>query len=148
MAAMAREWWSESRTSALILVLLVCVSGCVSSYRYPDPKIAAVAERQAPARDEELAVRLTVPRFNKQLFLDGLNATGKKTVETSLPPARGRFVSVSVREVPNSAGEELWGMLAVSTGFIIPAYSDTAGYDVSFDTYIDGRPLRHYEYEA
>jgi hypothetical protein len=132
-----------------VLVLASCTFGCVSSYRYPDPKDAGAAKVQSrTTADEELAVHLDVPRFEKQLFLDEFESYGKKTVEATVPPTRGRFVSVTVREVPNSAGEQLWGMLAVTTGFIIPAYSDTAGYDVSFDTAIDGEPARHYEYEA
>jgi hypothetical protein len=134
--------------SGPILVLSCCASGCVSSYRYPDPKAAEVAEVDAPTRDGELAVRLEVPRFDEQLFLDELRGYGAEPIETKAPPARGRFVSVTVREVPNSPGEQVWGMLAVSTCFIIPAYSDSAGYDVSFDTYIDGNPARHYEYET
>ncbi len=131
-----------------VVVLACCAGGCVSSYRYPDPKVASPAAAETRAQDEELAVRLAVPRFTEHLFLNGLEGYGARPVETEVPPTRGRFVSVTVREVPNSAGEQAWGMVAATTCFIIPAYSDTAGYDVSFDTTIDGRPARHYEYEA
>jgi hypothetical protein len=39
-------------------------------------------------------------------------------------------------------------MVAAATSFILPAYSDTSGYDVSFDTFIDGQPIHHYVYET
>ena len=34
------------------------------------------------------------------------------------------------------------------TCFIIPAYSESSGYDVSFDTFLDGQPIHHYSYQA
>jgi hypothetical protein len=39
-------------------------------------------------------------------------------------------------------------MLSVATCFIVPAYSDSSGYDVDYVTYVDGSPAHHYHYEA
>ncbi len=145
MQAFRREHGASS-----IVALVFGVSGCISSYRYPQPNAApAVArdDRAAPS-DGKLAVNLSVPRGHEQLFLNGLRGLGAEPVEAEQPPAEGRFVRVTVREVPDAPGERVWGMVAQTTGFILPAYSNSSGYDLSFDTFVDGQPVRHYAYET
>ena len=128
--------------------MYLAATGCVSSYRYPEAKSGPVRDVESAAwKTHELGVKVS-PHTQRAAFIEAFRRYGAVAFEAEATPVRGRFVRVTVREVPNSPGEQSWGMVAAATSFILPAYSDTSGYDVSFDTFIDGQPIHHYVYEA
>jgi hypothetical protein len=131
--------------STTLLAALQAV-GCISSYHYPDSP-ASIGEG-AVSPDAALGVKVDAPRLAKRPFLDGLRGYGAEPVEMDAPPAAGRFVRVTVREVPSTPATKLWEATSAATWFILPLYSDSSGYDVAFDTFIDGRATHHYEYET
>jgi hypothetical protein len=153
--AMATSWQDlQSRlkrviTAVLLVAAAELTAGCVSGYRYPDTKVPTATEsapRSLPTA-HNFSVSI-VPPTQRAVFLEAMRSSGAQPLEAPTAPARGRFVRITVREVPASPGAQGWGMLASTTCFIIPAYSESSGYDVSFDTFLDGQPIHHYAYEA
>lgn len=132
--------------STTLLAALPSAVGCISSYQYPDSK--APGGQVAVSSHAALGVQVDAPRLAKQPFLDGLRGYGAKPVEMDEPPRAGRFVRVTVREVPATPATKLWEATSAATWFILPLYSDSSGYDVAFDTFVDGRATHHYEYET
>jgi hypothetical protein len=118
----------------------------VASYRYPDAKAPAPAPAaSATWKRAALGVEV-VPPTEQAVFVEGLRSYGAAALAVSAVPEQGRYVRVSVFEVPPSMAATAWGKVAAETWFILPAYSDSSGYDVSFDTYMDGVPIHHYSY--
>jgi hypothetical protein len=136
-------------TTALLVTMGRLTVGCVSNYRYPDAKVPSAAEpaQRSLSSARDLAVSV-VPGAHRAVFLEAMRSSGARPLEAAVAPARGRFVRITVHEVPGSPAAQSWGMLASTTCFILPAYSDSSGYDVSFDTFLDGQPIHRYAYQA
>ena len=47
-----------------------------------------------------------------------------------------------------SVDKKIWGILAAITAFIIPVYSTDSGYDLAFETFVDGKSARTYRYSV
>ena len=139
-------------TAALGVVCMIGGSmGCITRYRYPDTVTDGKAETppappSIPAGQPFPVGQAHRPRRQDEFFINQLQAySGRAPTEAQTPPATGHFVSVTAKEVPNSMAAEIWGIIALVTVFILPVYSDTSGYDLTFETFIDGRvgaPLR------
>jgi hypothetical protein len=133
---------------AIAPVVICAVSlgsaGCVASYSYPDAKAPAAPTEWKHA---ELGVQV-IPRVEQAPFLEGFRSYGATAHAVDDVPEKGRFVRVGVLEIPDSIGATAWGKFAFETYFILPAYSGSSGYDVSFDTYVDGAPIHHYTYST
>lgn len=133
----------------LLLWLPGVAPGCIARYGFPQLASPAAAVGRPSVATAPLAVKLAVPRRQEAFFVSRLEAGERGPVSlVDTVPARGRFVSITVTEVPNSVSAQIWGTLALMTCFILPAYSTTSGYDLSFDTFVDGQPQGSYRYEV
>jgi hypothetical protein len=136
---------------AVLLFASGPLAGCIGRYGFVAGQPAAAGP--GPARPQSkrgpLAVKLQVPNRQDSFFLSRLQELGGGTVVAAdAPPTSGRFVSITVTEVPNSVGVQIWGILAAITAFIIPVYSTDSGYDLAFETFVDGKSARTYRYSV
>jgi hypothetical protein len=141
------------RLTALAVALSASVpsAGCIGSYGSPARQAATGPGRaRNPADTGPLAVKLQGPRGQEPFFASTLQAVDGRPVvvatATDAPPAKGRFVAITVTEVPNSAAVQVWGTIAAITAFIIPVWSKDSGYDLTFATFVEGRPAATYRY--
>lgn len=137
------------RLAAALLFTIGPSAGCIGRYGFPErqPDASARAPSSSRARGGPLAVKLQVPSRQDSAFLARLQErTGEAVVAAAAPPPTGRFVSITVTEVPNSVAVQIWGVCAAITAFLIPVYSTESGYDLAFETFVDGRPAGTYRY--
>jgi len=139
-------------TACVVLVFTSgTLTGCIGRYGFPERQPAAAGPGRArkPSQGGPLAVKLQVPNRQDSFFLSRLQALdGGAVVAAAAPPASGRFVSITVTEVPNSVGVQIWGICAAITAFIIPVYSKDSGYDLAFETFVDGGQAGSYRYSV
>jgi len=124
------------------------LTGCIGRYGFAERQPPTAGPGRAPRSAEAgpLAVKLKVPNRQDSFFMWRLQEDGRSVVPADAPPPRGRFVSVTVTEVPNSPAVQIWGLCAAITAFIIPVYSTESGWDLAFETFIDGRQAATYRY--
>src|SRR5690242_13050577 len=128
--------WKLRVSAWAVLLFTIGPSGCIGRYGFPERQ--PVAARSTPAARGQVAVKLQVPNRQDAFFLSRLQErVGESVVTATAPPAKGRFVSIIVTEVPNSVGVQIWGICAAITAFIIPVYSTESGYDLAFETFVD-----------
>ena len=140
---------SKPRLTTCFILLFASApfGGCIGRYGFPERQPVTRPDRPRPAPDAgPLAVKLQGPRGQEPFFLSKLQEIGGRSVAAAAAPASGRFVAITVTEVPNSPAVQIWGTIALITAFIIPVYSTSSGYDVAFDTFVDGRPAASYRY--
>jgi len=141
---------SKQRLTALAVVLLLLggPAGCIGRYGYPARlPVAGPALPQDPSRRGPLAVKVQAPNGQDSFFVERLADLSVHSVSTAdAPPPAGRFVAITVTEVPNSPAAQVWGIVSIITLFIIPAYSDSSGYDLAFETFVDGQQAGSYHY--
>lgn len=124
------------------------LGGCIGRYGFPERQPVTRPDRPPPAADvAPLAVKVHGPRGQDRAFLSKLHEIGgRSVVAADAAPPSGRFVAITVTEVANSPAVQVWGTIAMITAFILPVYSTSSGWDVAFDTFVDGRPAASYRY--
>lgn len=131
----------------VVFLAATLTNSCVIvGYHYP--------EGHLPATQVEQALHYRVFAMGPSIggghdTLRSLMANNRVFPRTRLtldPPKHGWFVDVRSVFVEPSVGALVWGYLALSTFFLLPAYTGTSGHNVTFAVSIDGQPVRTYQY--
>lgn len=80
-------------------------------------------------------------RFEQQ------NEEGRFTV-TNSPPESGVFCSLRLEEVDRTGVAEMWNLVTIFTLWLVPFYDDVLGYNVIYETYVDAKLKKRYEYKV
>jgi len=136
----------------LILLLATSLGACAVAGYGVDPKAAWSAERLQIRSDAEVSYRIRDPRGITLSGRGGLMASFKKA--NPFPKAEpapnkegeGLHIDVLADNKTIAVGELVWGYIALSTLFVLPAYSGASGFYMQYTVYEDGERIGYYEY--
>lgn len=130
----------------LIIVPVLLLANCITGFR-------GVNYENVPKQNAKTLKKLSYRVYGSQgdpgaiervlrhdtYFADSMTADQR--------PAKGVYVEVSIRQVNPSPGVIAWGYISYCTLFIIPSWDTDYGYDVTYDTYVDGEKVKQHDYQ-
>lgn len=126
----------------LISVLTHCITGFKgvnyeSINKKPEKTLKKLSYRVFGSMGSPSAIERVLR--NDSYFLDSMSA--------DIRPVKGAYVEVSIRQVNPPPATIAWGYFSYATLFIIPSWDNEYGYDISYDTYIDGEKVKQNDYQ-
>lgn len=130
-------------------------SGCAILSYDVEPKQAWQASSLA-AHKSKIKLSYFVEETVKGISFGGMREVARIIKKSSLFESldrvdqfsqEGYFLHVKVENVRGSPIAWGWGYVAATLLFILPAYTDTSGFDVYFEVYKNGKQVKEYQYE-
>jgi len=138
--------------AAAVAILALATNGCAIISYDTDPESAWDAPPPKGNRQEVL--------YYQMLPYQGLNFGGYEEMKRMMKrnrafattervnemPPKGLFVRVKPTVREPSAPGLIWGYIAASFLFLLPAYVGSSGFYVEYEVYRDGKKVKFYEY--
>jgi hypothetical protein len=70
----------------------------------------------------------------------------KNSERVEKKPEKGLYIETFAQPKDPSTGEMVWGYIALSFWFFLPAYTDDGGFDLRYEVYVDGEKIKTYRY--